>query len=247
MEKESTVRLEKLELQHKRLRYAFFILLVIMIVALCLAYRQAGTFDIIRAKGLVIEDAAGRDRILMGAPVPFSKHRVRTDTALVRKHWASRLMPENPSVYMGYYNGYSHASDGIVIMNELGFDRVLLGDKLADANTGKRMFEAAGITWNDQEGFELGGAGVNTTEDGKARGVIGLDDTNGEALHLVALEDGTKALVIKSEKGVLLFGMSEKNGSLFQNETEFAGTKYVDSNGELLWSQEMNTKQREDK
>ena len=103
------------------------------------------------------------------------------------------------------------------------------------------------FTWNDKEGFELGGAGVNTTEDGKARGVIGLDDTNGEALHLVALEDGTKALVIKSEKGVLLFGMSEKNGSLFQNETEFAGTKYVDSNGELLWSQEMNTKQREDK
>ena len=103
------------------------------------------------------------------------------------------------------------------------------------------------LTWNDKEGFELGGAGVNTTEDGKARGVIGLDDTNGEALHLVALEDGTKALVIKSEKGVLLFGMSEKNGSLFQNETEFAGTKYVDSNGELLWSQEMNTKQREDK
>lgn len=242
MEKETNVRLEKLELQHKRLRCAFFCLLLIMIVALYVAYKQTQTFGIIRAKGLVIEDASGRDRILIGAPVPFSKSRVRTDTALVRKYWAGKLIPEHPSVYMGYYKDYYHATDGMVIMNEYGFDRVLLGDKLADANTGKRMFEAAGIAWNDRYGFELGGAGVNTTEDGKARGVIGLDNANGEALHLVTLEDGTKALVIKSEKGALMFGMSEKNGQWFQNETEFAGINYFDKEGKLIWSQKMNEK-----
>jgi hypothetical protein len=40
------------------------------------------------------------------------------------------------------------------------------------------MFESAGINWKDAKGWELGGAGVNTGADSKARGVIGLDDPN---------------------------------------------------------------------
>jgi hypothetical protein len=43
---------------------------------------------------------------------------------------------------------------------------VLIGDKLADANVGVRMFESVGILWNDINGWERGGAGVNTIEDG---------------------------------------------------------------------------------
>jgi hypothetical protein len=44
-------------------------------------------FGIIRAKGIVIEDSAGRDRILIGSPIPLSGDHVRTDTAMVRKYW----------------------------------------------------------------------------------------------------------------------------------------------------------------
>jgi len=195
-------------------------------------------FGVIRAKGIVIEDSTGRDRILIGAPIPFSNYRVRTDTNLVRKFWAKEF-EEDADKYMDWYENYYHGAEGIVIMNESGFDRVLLGDKLADPNTGKRMFEPAGILWNDKEGWELGGAGVNTTKDGKSRSVIGVDDRDGEAVHIIALEDGTKGLVIGGENGRLLIGMSKQNGKWFQNNEAFTGVKYFASNGKLVWEQEM--------
>jgi hypothetical protein len=197
------------------------------------------TFGIIRAKGIVIEDSTGRDRILIGSPIPYSRDRVRTDTNLVKKYWAKNF-EEDSAQYMEWYKSYYHGAEGIVIMNENGFDRVLLGDKLADPNTGKRMFEPAGITWNDKEGWELGGAGVNTTKDGKSRSVMGVDDRDGEAVHIVALEDGTKGLIIGGENGRLMIGMSKKDGKWFQNKEAFTGVKYFDANGKLVWEQQMN-------
>jgi hypothetical protein len=195
---------------------------------------------IIRAKGIVIEDSAGRDRILIGSPIPFSKNRVRTDTNLVRKYWAKNY--KNQTQFIQWYKNYYNSAEGIVVMNENGFDRVLLGDRLADPNTGKRQFEPAGILWNDKEGWELGGAGVNTTADGKARAVIGVDDRDGEAVHIIALEDGTKGLVIGGENGRLLIGMSKKDGQWFQNKGAFTGIKYFNNSGELVWEQDMQKK-----
>jgi len=240
MEQDILSRLNDIEKKYKNIKGLFSgFVLIVVITTVSLGFSKTDKFDIIRAKGIIIEDEKGKERILIGAPIPFSKDRVRTDTALVRKYWATKLFPKNPDKYMEYYRNYYNATEGMVVMNEDGFDRVLIGDKLADANTGKRMFEAAGISWNDKNGFELGGAGVNTTEDGKSRGVIGLDDSNGEALHLVSLEDGTKGLIIAGENGRLLIGMSAKNGEWFQNENAFTGIKYFDNQGKLIWSQEM--------
>lgn len=199
---------------------------------------QEQKFGIIRAKGIVIEDSTGRDRILIGSPIPFSKYRVRTDTNLVRKYWSKNFGDGNQ--YMQWYKNYYNSAEGIVVMNEFGFDRVLLGDKLADPNTGKRMFQSAGILWNDKEGWELGGAGVNTTKEGDARSVIGVDDKDGEAVHLVALEDGTKGLMIGGANGNLMIGMSKKDGQIFQNKEFFTGIKFFDSKGKLIWEQQVN-------
>lgn len=241
MEKDILERLRHVEQSHRNLKKRLWISFAVTIAALLgFGFYKTKKFDIIRAKGIVIEDSRGKDRILIGAPIPFSPDRVRTDTARVRENWASRVFPKNPGQFMEYYKSYYHSTDGIVIMNEKGFDRVLLGDKLADANTGKRNFEAAGISWNDREGFELGGAGVNTTDDGQSRGVIGLDDKDGEALHIVTIEDGTKAIIIGGENGRLMIGMSKKNGQWFQNTEEFTGIRLFDASGKLVWEQQMN-------
>jgi len=88
----------------------------------------------------------------------------------------------------------------------------------------------------------MGGAGLNTTADGKLKGVIGLDDSEGEAIHLIALEDGTKGLIIGGENGRLMIGMSKKNGQWFQNDNEFVGVKFFDNQGQLFWNQTMNKK-----
>jgi hypothetical protein len=234
--KQELLRLKK-QMQWMRL----YVLISITAIIVCIISAFSGAVKktgIIRASGIVIEDSSGRDRILIGAPIPFSKDRVRTDTNRVRKFWAKEF-EEDAEKYMDWYKNYYHGAEGIVIMNENGFDRVLLGDKLADPNTGRRMFEPAGILWNDKEGWELGGAGVNTTKDGKSRSVIGVDDKDGEAVHIIALEDGTKGLVIGGENGRLLIGMSKKNGQWFQNREAFTGVKYFDSNGKLVWEQQM--------
>ncbi len=242
METSLDIRIQKLERRYRQMKQAFTVLMPAFIALLGIAFSRTDTFDIIRAKGIILEDSLGRDRILIGSPVPYSKDRVRLDTALVRKYWASKVIPGNPDEYMGYYRTYRNKSEGIVVMNEQGFDRVLLGDRLADANTGRRMFEAAGILWNDRQGFELGGAGVNTTEEGLARTAFGLDNSEGEAIHMVAMEDGTKGLVITDGNGYLMFGMSPENGALFQNKLPFTGIRYFDGQGVLRWEQDLERK-----
>lgn len=240
MEKELLIRLNHLEKRYRTLKWISFGLLIpFTLLFFAFGFTQKNTKEIIRAKGIVIEDENGRDRILIGAPIPYSKDRVRTDTALVRKYW-SKLLGVNPEKYMDYYKDYYHGTEGIVIMNEEGFDRVLLGDKLADSNTGKRMFEAAGITWNDKIGFELGGAGVNTNEDGSARSVIGLDNPNGEAVHLAAFEDGSNALIIGGNNGRIIVTLSDKNGFFSEDSIAFSGIKYFNESGKLIWEQKMN-------
>lgn len=41
----------------------------------------AGVDKIIKTRGIIIVDEQGRERILLGAPVPTAKNRVRTDLA----------------------------------------------------------------------------------------------------------------------------------------------------------------------
>jgi hypothetical protein len=242
MNTEQVSRLQTLEKKLERLTYLFVGSLLLFIVVLFgIGFTKADQFGIIRAKGIIIEDEKGKDRVLIGAPIPYSKNRVRTDSSMVRKYWAKKY-GANADQFMKWYADYYHGAEGIVIMNEEGFDRVLLGDKLADPNSGKRMFESAGITWNDKEGWELGGAGVNTGKDGKSRAVIGVDDSDGEAVHIVALEDGTKGLMIGGANGRLMVGMARKNGEWFQNKDEFTGIRFFDTQGKLVWEQPMEVK-----
>ena len=225
--------------QVKQLRIAMLTGGILMLIFVVSSFTRAQERnDIIRTRGIVIEDSAGRDRILIGAPIPSSPNRVRTDTNLVRKYWGKKY--NNTDQFMKWYKDYYHGGIGMVVMNENGFDRVAIGDKLADPNSGKRMFEAAGVMWNDKEGWEMGGAGVNTTKDGEARSVIGVDDRDGEAVHLVALEDGTKGLMIGGSNGQLLIGMSKKDGAIFRNKEAFSGVKFFNEKGELKWEQKMN-------
>ncbi|HEU4901800.1 MAG TPA: hypothetical protein VFT06_03385 [Flavisolibacter sp.] len=234
---------KQLHRQVTYLKYYAFTSSLALIVFLFSAFRHdQQTFDVIRAKGIVIEDSAGKDRILIGAPIPSSPYRVRTDTALVRKHWGTHY--QNTDQFMKWYSNYYHGAVGMVVLNEKGFDRIAVGDRLPDPNSGKRMFEIAGMTWNDREGWERGGLGVNTTKDGKARTAVGLDDDNGEAVHLVALEDGTKGLIIGGETGHLMIGMSKKNGEWFQNKEAYTGIKFFDKKGNLVWEKQMNSDQK---
>jgi len=233
---EISERLVRMEYRYKVSRIVNLACFAITLLAFAMFYLNRDKFGIVRAKGIIIEDVSGKDRILIGAPIPLSSGRVRTDTALIRKYWASKF--KDPETYMSWYRGYQNQMDGIVIMNSQGFDRVLLGDRLADPNTGKRIFESAGFLVNDKQGWEKAGVGVNTTKEGKSRVAFGLDDSGGEAVHLMALEDGTKGLVISGRNGRMIIGMSSENGNWFNQKRNFSGIQYFNNLGNLVWKQE---------
>ena len=77
----------------------------LLTIAVAVLFVRSGTATngVLRAQGLIIEDEVGRERILIGAPVPEAANRVRTDEARVREVWAPRF----PEAYMDYYQDYS--------------------------------------------------------------------------------------------------------------------------------------------
>lgn len=193
---------------------------------------ESGTIELVRTRGIIVEDAEGRDRILIGAPVPESTDRVRTDIAKVRALWAESL---GGDAYLEGYASYDHGANGMIVLSPEGHDRLAVGDGLPDPNTGKRIAIPTGMVWNDHEGFELGGIGANRLlEGGKYRNTLGFDDPGGEGLHLVILEDGSKVLRFVHPEGMLVVGRLAPN-SLFGNREEFLGLRALDQQGKVLF------------
>ena len=79
-----------------------------------------GDEKIIKARGIIIVDDQGRERILLGAPISAAKNRVRTDLAKVEEIWGKRFSPK----YMEWYRGYNHSVNGMLVLDENGFDRL---------------------------------------------------------------------------------------------------------------------------
>ena len=82
---------------------------------------------------------------------------------------------------------------GLVIVDENGAERIMIGSPVPDPKEGKRKDALTGIAINDPKGFERFGVGL--TPDGSMQ--LGLDappgkgdDRNRERIHLIADEDG---------------------------------------------------------
>ncbi|WP_428278160.1 hypothetical protein [Candidatus Palauibacter sp.] len=169
---------------------------VLASIALVVLFVRNGSAeeDVLRARGLIIEDAAGRERILLGAPIPEAVNRVRTDEARVREVWAPGF--PDPDAYMGYYQDYSHETNGMLILSEDGFDRLVVGDPTPDPNIGRRIAPATGMMINDDQGFERTGYGVLAVNGGYNVG-LGLDtDRIAEGLSLVLQDDGPHGILV---------------------------------------------------
>ncbi len=147
------LRMQALEGRYRRLQ---------MLLAVCAALGclwmltgqtpaiRAQSSDILRVRGLIIEDENGRERILLGAPIPKVGARRRSD-------------PVN----------------GLVVLGEKGVDRVAVAYPMPSPQIGgrvnQRVAAASGISFNDQNGNERGGLGA--FDDGRV--TLGLDYENG--------------------------------------------------------------------
>jgi hypothetical protein len=215
-----TDRLAQLERNVRALQSYAAVLTLILAGIVLAAFRSRSSDDqIVRARGLVIVDAEGRERILIGAPIPGARNRVRTDTARVRAIWGRRF----PREYMEYYNGYRHDVNGILVLDANGFDRVALGDSVPDPNIGRRIGSEAGILINDAEGFERSAWGLLNVK-GRYRTVLGLDDNHGgEGVSLAVIDSGAVGITTRVGDQTLYLGTAPPNDSHTQLTEPFHG------------------------
>jgi hypothetical protein len=227
MQADLSNRVTIMELQIRRLRTVAVISTVGLVLATVLFlfnFRSAhaqSTDRVLRVRGIVIEDASGRERILIGAPIPAAQNRVRTDEARVRAEWAKRY--PNPDTYLNFYKDYQHATNGILVLDEKGFDRVALGDPVPDPNIGKRLGPSTGMIINDEQGNERSGYGLLNVN-GKYRVVVGLDSSQGrESLSLVAMDEGKVGMTINDAQRTVYLGSAPANEKMAGAEEPFYG------------------------
>ena len=122
-------------------------LLVITAGRLIPRVRAAEDAKILRVKGLVIEDPEGRARIVLGAPLPIVRERLRKEVV----------------------------GTDLVFLDEEGHDRFRVGDMLPAAPGFHRVGSAYGVTILDTQGGERGGMGFISNGGNVNRAVVALD------------------------------------------------------------------------
>ena len=196
-------RLGYLERSHRRLKlYAMGITLLLLLVLLLVVSNRPSESQILRARGLVLVDEAGNERILIGAPIPEATNRVRTDPNRVAEIWGRRF----PKEYAEWYKEYNHTTNGLLILDEQGFDRIALGDPVPDPNIGKRIAPSTGIAINDNQGFERSGYGL--VDFGETKHVtLGLDTDKGtEGLILTVRDNGGSGILVSDNEWLGFLG-----------------------------------------
>lgn len=206
---------DRLERRVRNLTFYNVVLTGLLLVVGLSAFRSPPDEPgVLRARGLVIVDEEGRERILLGAPVPEALNRVRTNMDRVREVWGPRF----PAAYINeYYPTYRNDMNGLLILDENGFDRLVLGDPTPDPNIGRRIAPSSGLVINDAEGFERSGYALLRVND-RYRVVLGLDSDRGTEGVVLALEDGGwSGLSIQNREGTILLGTDPPDGWVDEN------------------------------
>jgi hypothetical protein len=173
------LRLANLERQVRLLTLLSLTALMVvgLVVVISLSTKSASANEgtpILHTRGIVIEDDHGRPRLLLGSPVPNVEGRKRRDDL----------------------------TSGIVLLEESGVDRLVVGDAIAPQVAGsvgerKDTERASGFWINDSKGNERGG--YITTGDAV---LLTLDYPKGDAFHLTASSD-TASLTMRAPGGRL--------------------------------------------
>ena len=154
-------RLDRLEKQLSVFRLLCIVQCAAILVGACTLWSshtvQASTSNqVLHAKGLVIEDAQGRARWIVGAPFPVTKDRLRQDA------------PTNSMIFL----------------DEQGHDRLTLGEETPAQIAGKvspnfhRIAPGVGLVIHDMVGNERGGMAWLAN----GRATISLDRPNLDAI-----------------------------------------------------------------
>lgn len=155
-----------LENKVKRLQY-YLAASILMLLLLIIIPLKSGSQDLIRTKGLIVEDAAGKPFLMMGNPIPREHARKRKDSLC-----------------------------GLVFVDDKGIDRLFLG-RDGKLQIGGELVERNAEGWsfviNDTLGDERGGFGFADEYD---RIGLGLDYGGKQGLEAIYLSAAQKQAYI---------------------------------------------------
>lgn len=225
----------------KQLKQKFNLLLlltsVLVLVCTYLLFFKNEQNEFIRVKGIIVEDNNGKERILIGAPVPYAKNRVRTDTARVWKYWGN-----DEKEFMEWYKDYDHSNYGILILDSLGFDRVAIGNHVPDLSFGQRIGPLTGMIINDENGTERSGYGLLNIN-GENRMNLGLDDKYGiDRVSLTVDENGIYGLKIFDKNSKIFLGKTDSINPYLKSNPNFSGLLIDDNKGDINYTIDVNNK-----
>ncbi len=160
--------IKSLQKQVRQLRILLISIASVFALFLLVSF-ATGKNDIIRTKGIIVEDSNGKPFIMMGSPIPQEKLRDRKDPLA-----------------------------GLVFLDDKGIDRLYMG-KDGKLQMGGELVDRNSEGWsyiiNDTVGDERGGFGFSDDED---RIGLGLDygGKDGlEAIYLNASQEGAYILI----------------------------------------------------
>ena len=166
-------RLEQLE---RRLKVAATGCMLTIAVATLAAWQRSATTEVLQVRALIVVDQAGRERVVLGAPIP--------------------------DLAAGKRRGVSH---GLLILDENGRDRVAVGAPKPDPQIhslqARRISPSTGIQINNLEGNERGGFGYLEL----GRVTLGLDWDGDEAVTMSARPEGAALRINGPNRGSRMF------------------------------------------
>lgn len=191
MEPLTTLRIDKLEKSVKTWRAVSIASLACIIATASLGFKNPNS--IIRTQGLIIVDTDGKERILLGGPVPET---------------TSRKNPDQET--------------GIVILDQMGQERLAIGQSKPDyreESYGLLMYEKTGQERGGMGVSDSGKAVIALDRAYPDRDAIGFlvdperDFVGFMLLHKLLENQGTVAALLGVENGVVSFDLNDSKGT----------------------------------
>lgn len=161
--------------------------LIVLLISVAFLLADRLSQKVITTQGIVIVDQDGKDRILIGAPIPTSKDRIRDDLKKVEAAYGDWFPPE-AKFMENFEKEVDNQVFGMLILDEHGYDKLAVGDDVPDPFFGKRIGPSTGIVINDSTGTERTGYGLLEMKD-RYRVSLGFDRSDGYEGLILGLDD----------------------------------------------------------